>query len=188
MGQWPLELFDFAYFPIMDDHLRNLDDVAEPEDWSYHNTESEHPFPILFNYVWHTYRRVAQQGKIRISEDEEFACFNTGLVTEDQEPLYASFQINLHADRQPWFFKDWLREGEGRVSVFSKLPDMASYFDDPSDLVFDTRKDFRLNIHHFIRDDETRERFPEEFRLMDDHKLRLVLESRDWLRKKTGAS
>lgn len=179
MVQFPEELYDqegFAYFPNMDEHLDDLAKSAEQEDWSYHNTESEHPYPVLFNYIRHTYRRAAQQEKICVSKDKQFACFNTGLVTSHQEPLYASFQVNRIENRQPWYFKAWLREGESQVGAFSQLPEMASYFEEPSDLVFDTRKDFRLNTHHLIGDDDTRGRFPEQYKSLDDHLLLQLLE------------
>ena len=39
---WPKDLFDF-YIPEVDDQLRELADIAEDEDWNYHNTPSDLP-------------------------------------------------------------------------------------------------------------------------------------------------
>jgi len=89
---WPVELFDFAFVPDFDARLTELKDLAEDEDWEYHNTPTTHRRPILYNYIRYTYRRVAEENKIGLSEDGGYSCFNTGLVTPNQEPIYASFQ------------------------------------------------------------------------------------------------
>jgi hypothetical protein len=78
---WPEDFFDFAFVPATDDKLTLLTTLAESEDWTYQHAVSEHPYPILFNYVRYTYHRVAEENKIALSEDGQFSCFNTGLVT-----------------------------------------------------------------------------------------------------------
>ena len=103
-------------------------------------------------------RRVAQEGKIVLSEDGQFSCLNTGLVTPHQEALYASFEANRRENAQPWFFKGWFRRGRWELNRFPELPDLAHYFDDPSCLVLDIRKDLRLNVEHII--EENREHIP----------------------------
>ncbi len=173
MTTWPEDLFEFAFIPGMDTRLQELADEAEPEDWSYHHTESDHPLPILFNYTRYTYRRIAEEHKIALSDDGQFSCFNTGLVTSHQEPIYASFEINRKEGTQPWFFKGWLRKGRWELNKFPELPDLAHYFDDPSCLVFDSRKDLRVNVEHIIED--SKERFPEPYRLMEDYTLQTFL-------------
>ena len=79
---WADDLFDFAFVPGMDDRLKELAEQAEDEDWNYHHTSSEHPYPVLYNYIRFTYRRVAEESKIALSDDGQFSSFNTGLVTE----------------------------------------------------------------------------------------------------------
>ena len=59
------------------------------------------------------------------------------------------------------------------MTRFSQLPDMAHYFDDPSSLVMDIRKELRSNIEHIITDNK--ERFPEPYRTMDDYALQTFL-------------
>lgn len=171
---WPEDFFTFAYIPATDEQLERLAALAEEEDWSYQHTPSEHPFPILFNYVRYTYRRLAEENKLALSEEGQYACFNLGLVSSNQEPLYASFEANRVEGAQPWYFKGWFRRGQWELNKFPELPDIAHYFDDPTWLVFDVRRDFRVNIEHIIVE-TPRERFPEPYRSMSEYGLQNVL-------------
>lgn len=171
---WADDLFDFAFIPDMDVQLQTLTELAENEDWNYHHTPNDHPNPILYNYIRYTYRRIAEENKISLSEDGQFACFNTGLVTTNQEPLYASFEVHRVPGKQPWYFKGWFRRGQRELNKFAVLPELAHYFDDPTCLVLDTRRDFRVNIEHII-EDTPKDRFPEPFRSLDKYALQTVL-------------
>jgi hypothetical protein len=171
---WPDDLFDFCFIPDIGNRLDELaEHEAEKEDWEYHTTTSQYPRPILHNYVRQTYKRVAEEGKIGLSDDGQFACFNTGLVTDNQEPLFASFEANRQAGKQPWFFKGWLRKGRWELNKFSQLPEMAHYFDDPSCLVFDCRKELRVNIEHIVEDNKAR--FPAPYSAMENYMLQTFL-------------
>jgi len=171
---WPEDLFDFAYLPEIEAHLQQLDSMAEDEDWEYHFTECEHPFPVLYNHIRYTYRRVAEEHKIALSEDAQASCFNTGLTTPHQEPIYAVFRVNRVPDKQNWYCEGWFRRGHHSLNKFPELPEMANYFDDPSCLVFDHRREFRINVDHIISE-TPRERFPEPYRSMVDYALQTVL-------------
>lgn len=50
---------------------------------------------------------------------------------------------------------------------------MAQYFDDPTELVFDTRKDLRWNTEHIVS--ENKERFPEPYRSMNNYQVQNFL-------------
>ncbi len=171
---WPEDLLDFAYVPEIHERLSELAKIAEEEEWSYQHTTSEHPRPVLFNYIKYTYRRIAEEHKIGLSIDGQFACWNSGLVTPNQEPLFASFETNRNQDAQPWYFKGWFRKGQWELSKFAELPDLAHYFDDPTCLVMDNRKDLRINIEHII-EDTPRDRFPDPYRSMQNYALQTVL-------------
>ena len=171
---WPEELFEFAFIPEVDEQLAKLADLAEEEEWSYKHTPMDHPYPILYNYVRYTYRRLAEESKLALSEDGQYCCFNTGLVTSNQEAIYASFEVNRRQDAQGWFFKGWYRRGEWELTRFPELPELAHYFDDPSCLVFDARKDFRINVEHIIGE-TPRDRFPDPYRSMENYALQTVL-------------
>lgn len=173
-GQWPYSLYDFAWFQDRDDRLQELVCLAEPEEWGYQSTLSDHKHPILFNYLNRTYSRLVEEGKIVLAENGQFACFNVGLVTSNQEPIFASFDVNRRENAQPWYFQGWNRRGEQWLSRFSQLPDRARYFDDPSCLVFDERLDFRLNVEHIVSE-TPRERFPEPFKSMESYGLQTIL-------------
>ncbi|MBF0134855.1 MAG: DUF3825 domain-containing protein [Magnetococcus sp. DMHC-1] len=174
MSTWPLELFDFAYIPDMDQELNRLAALAEDEDWEYKNSPGlAKKRPILHNYIRFTYKRLAEEGQIELSDDGQMIVFDTGLVTKNQEPIFALFSHNYIQNRQPWHFKKWCRKGEGDLNVFSALPDMAHYFTDPSSLIFDRRKELRINYEHIIQDNK--DRFPEPYKSMEDHTLQIFL-------------
>ncbi len=171
---WPEDLWDFGFFPDRNERLQELAELAEPEDWAYKYTSTEYPNPLLFNYVRYTYRRLAEESKLALADDGQYCCFNVGLVTSNQEPLYASFEVNRKEGVQPWFFKGWFRRGEWELTRFPELPELAQYFDDPSCLVFDARRDFRINIEHIISE-TPRERFPEPYKSLEAYALQTVL-------------
>ncbi|TXD37769.1 DUF3825 domain-containing protein [Lujinxingia vulgaris] len=166
-------LKQFAFLPDFPDHLAELEELAEPEDWEYRFTDSDFPRPILYSYIIHTFNRIEEEGKVVTTDDGTGACFDTGLVTEHQEPIYAIFGDNKIPDRQPWYFQGFVRKGDTRMNRFPTLPDIATYFEDPTDVVFDPRMEVRKNIEHIIA--ENRERLPEEFDGMGDFQLQTLL-------------
>jgi hypothetical protein len=148
------ELFrDFAFMPKFSDDIDHLSQLAESEAWDYQRSPSPHTHPILRNYVSYTYRRVAEEKKINITPDEENCCWNTGLITPTQEPIFILFSKNrLPNATSYWHFWKFARKGEWELNRFAALPDMAHYFEDPSVLVFDTRKELRVNVEHVVSD------------------------------------
>lgn len=153
------ELFrDFAFMPRFDDNIEELAALAEPEDWDYQGG-SPHRHPVLRNYLTYTYRRIAEEKKITVTPDEEHACWNTGLITAGQEPIFILFSKNKLPDAmQYWHFWKFCRQGQWELNRFGALPDMAHYFEDPSVLVFDSRKELRVNVEHVVSDNI--DRFP----------------------------
>ena len=81
---------EYAYWGKVDEMLYQLSRLAMEENWNYCLTEEEKPFPILYNYLSHTLYRIKEQGKIVKKGDYE--CFNTGLVTDHQEEIFAVFK------------------------------------------------------------------------------------------------
>jgi Domain of unknown function (DUF3825) len=173
MSVWPADLFGFAYIHNLDQRLDSLAAMAEPEPWDYQVMPQTQAKPILYNYLRYTYARVAEEEKIELSEDGQYVVFNTGLVTPNQEPIYAFFGRNQIPDQQPWFLNNWRRRGERDLVKFQKLPDMAHYFANPAPLFFDTNKELRANIEHIIADNK--ERFPDPYRTMDEYMLQTFL-------------
>jgi hypothetical protein len=173
MSLWPDDLFDFAFISDMDDRLDALVDLSEKEEWDYQNTETVKNHPILYNYLHYTYAKLAEEEKIELSADGSNTAFNTGLVTPNQEPIFALFDRNSIPDRQPWFLKKWCRKGEHDLVRFQSLPEMAHYFSNPVSLVFDTTKDLRANVEHIIADNKNR--FPPPYDTMNDYALQTFL-------------
>jgi Domain of unknown function (DUF3825) len=166
-------LYDFAYIHMIDERLQDLALLAEPESWDYKCTARDRPNPILYYYFHYTFERIKEQNKIAYTADNSFCCFNTGLVTTHQEAIFALLSKNREVGREPWRFVKFCRRGEFELSKFPSLPDLATYFEDPSCLVFDSRLELRINVEHIIT--ENRERFPEPFKSMADYALQVLV-------------
>lgn len=173
MPVWPDDLFEFAFIHNLDPRLDTLAGMAEQEPWDYQVSPQPRNKPILYNYLRYTYVRIAEEEKIVLSDDGLYVVFNTGLVTPNQEPIYAFFGRNNNPNKEPWFLLDWKRRGEHELIRFQTLPEMAHYFSNPANLVFDLSKDFRVNIEHVIADNKAR--FPAPYNIMDDYQLQTFL-------------
>lgn len=173
MQVWPDDLFAFAFVSATEGRLDALAALVEPEQWDYQSTQTDRHKPILHNYLRYTYSRLAEEGKIELSSDGMNVVFNTGLVTPNQEPVFAFFDRNSNANQQPWYLRKWVRKGEHDLTRFQSLPDMAHYFDDPSSLVFDCKKELRANIEHILADNK--DRFPAPYSTLDDYALQTFL-------------
>ena len=73
-----------------------------------------------------------------------------------------------------WYFSRFFRKGENEVKRYTVLPEMAFYWDDPTKLVFDTRKELIVNVEHIIQDNKAR--FLEPFSSMSDYQLQLIVD------------
>jgi len=172
-----LPLYEFSFFPNPETKIDELATLAQPENWDYRHTHSDHNKPILYNYVHYTFSRIEDEAKIVYNTTNDKACFNTGLVTENYEDIFAYFipHTNPKPDGPKWFFQRFCKESDRGLLEFGNLPPMAHYFDDPAELLYDTRLEIRKNVDHII--DDNRERFPEPFKSMpDNYQLRLALE------------
>lgn len=171
---FPEQLLDLVFIPDLNQKFADLAQLVEPEDWGYRNTVEPRPNPVLFNYIVFTYKKLVSEGKIEISTDGQNLCFNTGLVTENQEEVLFLAKVNRIPDRQHWHFSGWFKKSANELRGFSTLPDIAEYYSDPSVLLFDFRKDFRPNIDHIIEDN--RDRFPEPYKSLPDFALTSLLD------------
>lgn len=168
----PDSLYDFAQIPDYHNVIQQLGGMVEVEDWSYHSTASPGTsLPILENYIKNTYTRFAREKKVAYSKDLKYCCFDTGLQSRTQrEPVYMMFQENTNPNVDCyWYFCKFFRKGEYDVNKFSKLPEMAFYWDDPAKLVYDSRKELVVNIEHMIQDNKAR--FPAPYNAMPDYNL-----------------
>ncbi|HRM29674.1 MAG TPA: DUF3825 domain-containing protein [Acinetobacter johnsonii] len=167
------ELFDFALIPKFEDVVAELASLADSEDWDYKNSPSN-KLPILSNYLKYTFQRLQEEEKIAYTSDGKLACWNTGLVTSNQEPIFIAFTKNKFNDaKSPWHFNKFCKLGAIDLTPFEKIPDMAHYFDDPAVLVFDCRKEMRVNVEHIVSDNK--ERFPTSIKLFSEFALQNIL-------------
>jgi cold shock CspA family protein len=140
--------------------LTPLAALAEDEPWEYKHAPASEPLPILRSYIKYTYRRLEEMtGGVAISGDGQAAAFNTGLVTPNQEEIYAMFRPNTRAGRQPWRLLGFRKASDwDLIDKFgSSAPPLANYFDDPSVLLYDRRCELFINIDHVM---EHIRRFP----------------------------
>ncbi len=158
-------LLEFAYLGKIDEFLQQVSDMAMQESWNYVHSPNDRPYPILYNYLNHTFIRLQEEGKIiRVGD---FLSFNTGLVTENQQEIFAVFKD--YGGRIA--FVKFCNESDGSMGYYSPLPSRASYFTDPSDLIYDDRLEARINIDHIIGDPINFARFPAEIRSLPTHQL-----------------
>jgi len=144
--------------------LQDLAELAEKEPWEYSRATAPEPLPILRSYVRHTFRRLEETpGGVAISADRESAAFNTGLVTPNQEEIYAFFRPNTWTERQPWRFAGFQKASDWNlINKFgSSPPPLANYFDDPSVLLYDRRCELFISINHVMSALNIGERPPE---------------------------
>lgn len=166
-----MKLFEYAWFPDFHNSIEELKGIAMNEDWDY----KKNPLgknPILENYIKHTFIKVNEEGKVL--EQNGYSVFNTGLVTDYQEEIYALFQTNRRPGTIKWFFIGWRKASDRDLIKFSSLPENANYFDNSSDLIYDTKIELRLNINHII--DDNLQRFPLSMQSMDKYQLGVLLQ------------
>lgn len=164
-------LFKNVWFTNWKKSIEELSLLAIREDWDYKNAPTGR-YPILVNYVNHTYSKIVSENKVEKLSDHSI--FNTGLVTENQEEIFGLLQKN----RKPMalvsnYFIGWRTVSDRDLLRFSRLPDPANYSQNPEDFFCDVKMDLRTNIDHILRDNKSR--FPASLRTIDDHQLRALL-------------
>lgn len=179
------DLLRFAWFPgrgtdtpaskALESRLKDLADAALPERWSF---DPERPYAILENYLRYTFKRLVQQAKVTEGIDSTgnpVVAFNTGLFTPKFEALYAFFEANRNKDqgRQPWVMKAFISECDRRMSFFEQLPQVARYFENPAELIYDPDRTLIPHLDHII--DDNVDRYPEDLRT-NSHRRRIMLQ------------
>ncbi|WP_208020474.1 DUF3825 domain-containing protein [Vibrio viridaestus] len=162
----------FAYFGFRTDlgetweaPFAKLADMAKPEDWNFSQEQYRKEytqFPILISYLNFTFLRLQQQDKIKVTSDGTRACFNTGLQTRSGKDIFATFFRNNNAsdnNQSDWKWYGFFDGYSAKMKDFEPLPDIATYIDDPSLLVFDYRYELEIDFNHILNDN--RERLPE---------------------------
>ena len=146
------------------DAIERLQAMALPETWSYAKSNSNNPYPILGQYLKWTFVKIYRENKIEYSKG--YAAFNTGLVNKYYQPIFAIFDKNWIADKQPWHFIDFCVAGSSDIASrklsdnFSQLPQRAVYIKNYDDVIYDCSCPVDGNWNHIII--ENIERIPME--------------------------
>lgn len=199
------ELDEYAFFPRSKDMLglKGWDaavnslavNLALDERWYYDDADKQNR-PILKNYLSFTFQRLQYEDKLeaeaavkdnrpprfKILENQQYAVWNTGLVDNIYDPIYAYFVRNdgrQPAITQPWVFMGFntaISSLQKIMSRFPRRPERASYFNDPRELLYDTRaNEPTLDWEHFLKDNISRlpigfikKGYTESFSFVDD--------------------
>ncbi|MCP5170315.1 MAG: DUF3825 domain-containing protein [Hahellaceae bacterium] len=164
----------FAHFPWNEDIGENwespfekLAKMAKSEIWDFQSAEFKidgQKYTILRNYLNYTFLRLQQQNKIVMSQDSNRACINTGLQTPAEKDIFATFFLNKKHNQynQPqWTFYAFADSYSEKIKDFPELPEIATYIEDSSELVFDLSYDLEINVDHIVQ--ENKGRLPEIF-------------------------
>lgn len=164
--QIPNNLMQWAWMGDFRQVVSDLKNMALKERWYYKVQNPAFPFPILSKYLTYTFFRLSkEQGKIKTTD--QYAAFNTGLVNNLYEPIYALFEKNRVQGRQEWYFHEFCISGVGKAgkilaSNFNPLPQRAHFFNNPAELIYDSNSpEPQLNWNHIILDNVSR--LPIEF-------------------------
>ena len=179
-GEEYRSLFHFGF--IFSPKLNDLANLALKEEWDDGSGEEK---SILKHYLNHTFLRLQYEKKIFVSNDGDYAVFNSGLVDPIYQPIFAFFTRNKRVDaRQPFFLTSFCRAGDAGdgqriIRLFGRTPDPAEYFKDPADTVYNLSKGApHVNWDHIIFDNIDRlpvqfiDRYaPKEFPVRDPETL-----------------
>ncbi len=148
----------FADLGYWQDFLKELADLALPERWDdqWHYGR----YFILKKYMQYTFYRLLQEDKVCISQDRQFAAFNTGLVNNHYDDIYACFVPNSQKGKEEWKFEAFAmagirgKDGYGKLltSYFNPLPQVPSYVEKNEDLIYDLTKELLTDYEHIIID------------------------------------
>lgn len=164
----------FAHFPYdgksgetWESPFAKLAKMAKKEDWNFKRKEfvalhKNQSFPILTNYLNYTFLRLQDEGKITLTQEEDKACFNTGLQTPRGKDIFATFFRNRQSESKAqtdWTFYGFFDSYSEKLESFHQLPEIAHYIDNVEDLVFKDEYKIESNLDHFL--DKNKERLPE---------------------------
>lgn len=144
-----------------------------PEKWSY---AGKNDFGILKNYLSFTFEKLWKERENAnetdkqkyIYMDEKVSCFNTGLYDKTWQPIYFYCIKNPIEGFQDWRFKSFYNSYTIKFTDISDVAvtnlQRASYFADPSALIYDIKLDIIPQWDHILYDEENFLRIPEHLR------------------------
>lgn len=153
-------LESFAFLGSWSAFLSELAEKAVPENWDFAGSQHR-DYHILIQYIKYTFYRLTREDKVCISNDRQFACFNTGLVDKHYDDIYACFTPNDPGCETEWKFAGFCTAanrtlGKQIVNYFSPLPEPPCYFERGEQLFFDVKRQLLTDFDHIIIDNVDR--------------------------------
>lgn len=150
--------------------LHGLAEIALDEDWAYGDTQNQYTaFPILRNYLINTFYKQYRDGHVAevTHGGKSWAAFNTGLVDDRYDPIFALYEQNDRPPR-PWKFHSFSRPNIGRdgqtlARNFNPLPPAPKYFENAEDVIFDPDTSIQPRYDHIVYDSIEKDRYPSDF-------------------------
>ncbi len=182
------QLENFAFLGSWSNFLSELASKAVPEEWDFKVSQNGH-YSILIQYIKYTFSRLMREKKVCISNDRQFAAFNTGLADNHYDDIYACFVPNDPFCDTEWKFSGFCTAASGGlgkqlVNYFNPLPAPPTYFSKNEDLFFDHTKQLHTDFEHIIIDNI--KRLPNRFlydQFFDNAQAREIV---DKIRLKSG--
>lgn len=146
-----LHHYAFCGTPVgFENMISYLSEIAEPEIWTFDNTK---PNSILNKYILNTFSQCKKQEKVIESDDGNYSCFNTGLLTPNGNDILALFEKNPKENSQPWILKGF-RDKCSRdiLDIFPTTPDLALYTNKYEELFFNPDVNIVINADHILDD------------------------------------
>lgn len=150
------DIRDTVFLGKFDEYSRKIEKLAElaqPESWASGKDRGEDPYHILRNYFQYTYNRLEEEGKIITSKCGSYRCMNTGLLTKYNQDILAIFSLSRAEGEGmlPWYFNGFFKDSDRFfTSNFSIVPEIANYFDNPADLIYDRNLKIHIQKEHII--------------------------------------
>lgn len=168
-----MDLYSYIYFADFNKDINELATLSMPESWDFAGKTPTNE--ILKNYIHYFFKRVYEQKAFETinGSSKKHQCFNTGLLTNTMEEIYATYKENPVKGKSPWVFIGFCKESDHNIAKFNNLPGMVTFLDRIEQMNFDVRKPFRLNTTHIITDN--RQRFCEPYKSMDDGLLTNII-------------
>ncbi len=160
------QLENFAFLGNWSAFLSELAAKAVDEDWDFKNSPIKN-YHILMQYIKYTFSRLMRENKVCISSDNDFSAFNTGLVDNHYDDIYACFTPNDSAySETKWRFAGFCTAASGGlgkqiVNCFNPLPEPPSYFQRKDDLFYNNSNQLHTDFEHIIVDNI--KRLPTQF-------------------------
>ena len=169
-------ILKFAFFYAFDNSIGYLANMASEERWTFSDEPSKPNF-ILKNYLEYTYVKLEQENKIKKSTNGQYAAFNTGLLTNKLEDIFAFFEKNRKQNQSEYYFKAFVKNSDTEFLKYfagNNTPEQADYFFHPEFLIFNPKLPIYPDYDHIIEDNK--KRFPVEFQMFNDEYLKSIIE------------